>query len=118
MRTVRLTVEIQVADHGRAAGARHMPATQEDADALSAMRLGGQDVVAAALLGEAIRRDALLRVGIVAATDPGRAALVRTGDTAELAGMVTSILESVEAVARQAAPIAVAEASRVLRGAV
>ncbi|NBR01046.1 MAG: hypothetical protein EBT97_11465 [Actinobacteria bacterium] len=81
------------------------------------MRLGGQDVVAAALLGEAIRRDALLRVGIVAATDPGRATLVRTGDTRELAEMVATILESVEAVARQVAPLAVADASRVLQGA-
>jgi len=117
MKTVRLLVEIQVSDDGKVAGARHVPATQADADVLTSMRLGGQDVVAAALLGESIRRDALLRVGIVHATDPARANLVRTGDTRELAELVTDILETVEAVARQVAPIAVADASRALQGA-
>ena len=68
MKTVRVLVEIQVSDDGQSAGARHRPATQEDVDTLTAMRFGGQDVVATALLGEAIRRDAMLRVGIVHAT--------------------------------------------------
>jgi len=117
MKTVRLMLEIQVSDDGKAVGARHMPATQADADALTTMRFGGQDIVAAALLGEAIRRDALLRVGIVHATDPGRATLIKTGDTKELAELMTTILESVESVARQVTPIAVADASKALQGA-
>ena len=117
MKTGRVLVEIQVSDDGQSAGARHRPATQEDVDTLTAMRFGGQDVVATALLGEAIRRDAMLRVGIVHATDPARATLIRTGDTREMATVVTTILESVDAVARQVAPVAVAEASRAPWGA-
>lgn len=117
MKAVRVVLEIRMADDGRIVSARHEPATQEDADELMGMRFGGQDVVAAALMGEAIRRDALLRVCLVAATDPARASRLRAGDTRDAAELAASVLDTMESVTRQMAPRAVAEALRTLEGA-
>lgn len=109
MTRVRVTVEIMLSGDG-SFSAMHAPATDADAAVLSSMRLGGQDVVAAALLGEAVRRQAAMMVGLLAASDPVRTGLLRSRDPKEVADVAAAVLDVVTRVAGQVSTRAVAGA--------
>jgi hypothetical protein len=108
---VSLTVSIRVNDDGTLC-ATHVPSTDADAATLARMRFGGQDVVAAALMGEAVRRQAELLVGLVKASDPAKMALLRTGDEKETGVVIAELLRNLTEVAEQVAPFAVFGAVR------
>ena len=105
MKTVSITVRIQVHDDGLVV-ATHAPTTAADTALLGAMRFGGQDVVAAALLGEAVRRQANLAVGL-AGSDPALMALLRSGDVKETAKVAAQVLQVVSEVSEGVAALAV-----------
>ena len=111
MRRVSLTVEVRVGDDGTLS-ATHAPTTDADAATLAGMRFGGQDVVAAALMGEAVRRQASLLVGLVMASDPAKMALLRVKDEKETGVVVAELLRNLTEVAEQVAPFAVLGAVR------
>ncbi len=111
MKSVSVTVSIRVNDDGTLS-ATHAPTTDADAATLAGMRFGGQDVVAAALMGEAVRRQAELLVGLVAASDPARMTLLRTRDEKETGLVVAELLRNLTEVAEQVAPFAVIGAVR------
>jgi len=105
MKTVSITVKIQVYDDGLVV-ATHAPATAADTALLGTMRFGGQDVVASALLGEAVRRQANLAVGL-AGSDPALMALLRSGDVKETAKIAAQVLQIVTEVSEGVAALAV-----------
>lgn len=111
MRRVSLTVEVLVGDDGTLS-ATHAPTTDADAATLAGMRFGGQDVVAAALMGEAVRRQASLLVGLVMASDPAKMALLKVKDEKETGVVVAELLRNLTEVAEQVAPFAVLGAVR------
>jgi hypothetical protein len=116
VKTVSVSVTIRIHDDG-SADATHAPSTDTDVEVLSGMRFGGQDVVAAALMGEAVRRQANLMVGLVAATDPARMNLIRAGDVKETAAVAAQALRVLTEVAEHVAPSAVVGAVRDVTGA-
>lgn len=116
MRGVSVTVSIRVGDDGTLS-ATHAPTTDADLAVLSGMRFGGQDVVAASLMGEAVRRQAALLVGLVAASDPAKMSLLRTRDEKETALVVAELLRVMNEVMTQVAPFAVLGAVRDVVGA-
>lgn len=114
MKTVSITVSIQVYDDGLVV-ATHVPSTAADTALLEKMRFGGQDVVAAALLGEAVRRQANLAVGLAGA-DPALMALLRSGDVKETAKIAAQVLRLVTEVSEGIAALAVKGAVADLEG--
>ena len=116
MRRVSITVDVLVGDDGTLY-ATHAPTTDADAATLAGMRFGGQDVVAAALMGEAVRRQASLLVGLVKASDPAKMALLRVKDEKETGVVAAELLRNLTEVAEQVAPFAVLGAVRDLQGA-
>lgn len=115
MNTVSIRVDIRIHDDGRL-GAAHAPLTDADADALSTMRFGGQDVVAAALMGEAVRRQAHLLIGLISASDPARMMLLKTGDVRETSTVAAQVLRILTEVAEHTTPSAVVGAVRDVTG--
>jgi len=113
---VSVTVSIRVNDDGTLS-ATHAPTTDADAAVLASMRFGGQDVVAAALMGEAVRRQASLLVGLVKASDPAKMSLLQAKDEKETGVLVAELLRNLTEVAEQVAPFAVIGAVRDVRGA-
>lgn len=116
MKTVSVSLVIRIHDDG-SVDATHAPSTNSDVETLATMRFGGQDVVAAALMGEAVRRQSNLMVGLVAATDPARMNLIRAGDVKETAAVAAQTLRVLTEVAEQVAPSAVIGAIRDVTGA-
>lgn len=116
MKTLTIRVDIRVHDDGTM-GATHAPASDEDAGVLAGMKFGGQDVVAAALMGEAVRRQAHLMVGLVAVSDPARMLLLRTGDVKETASVAAQALRVLTEVAEYVAPSAIVRAVQDVTGA-
>lgn len=116
MKGVSITVSVRVNDDGTL-WATHAPTTDADAATLASMRFGGQDVVAAALMGEAMRRQAALLVGLVNASDPAKMALLRVKDEKETGVVVAELLRNLAEVAEHTAPFAVAEAVGDIQGA-
>lgn len=116
MSVVSIRVDIRINGDGTM-GATHVPMTDADVDALASMRFGGQDVVAAALMGEAVRRQSYLLVGLIAASDPARATLLRTGDVRETSTVAAHVMQILTEVAGTAAPGAVVGAVRDVVGA-
>ena len=116
MKGVSLTVSIRVNDDGTL-WATHAPTTESDAATLAGMRFGGQDVVARALMGEAVRRQSHLMVGLVQATDPARTLLMKNGDPKEISEVVTQTLSVLTEVAEKSVPFAVSGAIKDLMGA-
>lgn len=115
MKDVSITVSIRITDDDVVV-ATHAPSTVADETALAGMRFGGQDIVALALLSEAIRRQANLMVGLVAASDPARTALLRSGDVKEIGVVTTQVLDVLTGVVGQVATHAVVGAVRDVTG--
>ncbi len=116
MKVIRINVDIRIDDAGEPVGSRHSPATQTDIEALGEMRFGGQHIVASALFGEFVRRDVNLRLGILSASDPARAALVQSGDAKETAELVIETIEAISGNAKQLIPIVIADTLKEMRG--
>jgi hypothetical protein len=117
MSRVRIVVELDVREDG-SVSSRHQAASAEDVVVLSRMRFGGQDVVATALMGEAVRREAALLVGLVHATDPARISLMQSGDAKELGSASAQVLLVLESVGKATATKAVQDALSEIIGAV
>ena len=117
MSRVRIIVELDIREDG-SVSSRHQTASAEDAIVLSRMRFGGQDVVATALMGEAVRREAALLVGLVHATDPARISLMQSGDEKELGSAAAHVLLLLDSVGKAVATKAVQDALIEIIGAV